>query len=747
MDVQRIFGSATIDNDLTVGALPAGGTLYYGSSVTTGTERTFEARGIETNITLQVVPKGTGTFRVPTGYEANIANGRDIVNKAYVDARIAGKTAHTTVTGAGVGENGFVLTWDNDNSRFTLLASSGAGHVIENQGTPVTQRSNLNFVGAGVSVADSGGKTVVTISGGGGGGVSSVGLTGIASFINVGNSPITGSGDMSLSLATQTANFGFWGPVSGSAAIPTFRRQVVADLPFLVFDEVPDTTYLFAEADNHRIKRFTNSLGCTATIPINLSLGWETLAYRGLNAGPLVFQSNGTYEAVANTLSIEKTAAAIMHRGGNIHVAVGAFGEGLGTPNQILATNNAGTAREWKTLSTSTTAVANNVGVTLSSAGQIIINIPNASLIARGVIDTGTQTIQGAKTFIQDLTVGDIGVNGVVLENSQGIVRLYTGSVSTDIGLSTTTTHLYTTLGWQSPSIKFTASANTADGSAASISGAGGTMNLSATTLQLNGVPPGAPTLVFLRGDLTWAVPPGGGGGSSSSVLDVSTTSVGNVGTGEDVLYTYTLPADTLGTDDDFIRGRISGIVANNGNVKTIKLKFGGTTFLTRGTTTPVIGQGWMIEWEVIRTGATSQKCNATFSGSDGIVSAYYSAAGETLSGTVDIVLTGEATATDDVIKHSSIVAFGLLGGSGGGGGGGDVSVTDFVTRETPAGAVDGVNTDYTVAFTPSTFFHLWKNGQLLAEGIGLDYTRSGPNITTATAPLTGATLLSSYLK
>lgn len=46
--------------------------------------------------------------------------------------------------------------------------SSGGGHVIENDGTPLTQRADLNFTGAGVSVADSGGKTVVTIEGGAG---------------------------------------------------------------------------------------------------------------------------------------------------------------------------------------------------------------------------------------------------------------------------------------------------------------------------------------------------------------------------------------------------------------------------------------------------------------------------------------------------------------------------------------------------------------------------------------------------
>lgn len=46
------------------------------------------------------------------------------------------------------------------------LAASGSGHVIEDEGTPLTQRANMNFVGGGVAVTDAGGKTVVTIAGG-----------------------------------------------------------------------------------------------------------------------------------------------------------------------------------------------------------------------------------------------------------------------------------------------------------------------------------------------------------------------------------------------------------------------------------------------------------------------------------------------------------------------------------------------------------------------------------------------------
>lgn len=44
-----------------------------------------------------------------------------------------------------------------------------AGHVIEDEGTPLTQRKNLNFVGSSVTVTDDSGNdaSIVTISGGG----------------------------------------------------------------------------------------------------------------------------------------------------------------------------------------------------------------------------------------------------------------------------------------------------------------------------------------------------------------------------------------------------------------------------------------------------------------------------------------------------------------------------------------------------------------------------------------------------
>lgn len=70
-------------------------------------------------------------------------------------------------------------------------------------------------------------------SGGGGGGsgtVTSVDMT-VPSFLSIAGVPITTSGTIALTLATQSANTVFAGPTSGGAAMPTYRSLVGADLP------------------------------------------------------------------------------------------------------------------------------------------------------------------------------------------------------------------------------------------------------------------------------------------------------------------------------------------------------------------------------------------------------------------------------------------------------------------------------------------------------------------------------------
>jgi hypothetical protein len=47
----------------------------------------------------------------------------------------------------------------------TFTGGVGGGHTIQDEGVALTQRAVMNFVGAGVTVTDAGGKTVVTIAG------------------------------------------------------------------------------------------------------------------------------------------------------------------------------------------------------------------------------------------------------------------------------------------------------------------------------------------------------------------------------------------------------------------------------------------------------------------------------------------------------------------------------------------------------------------------------------------------------
>ena len=62
--------------------------------------------------------------------------------------------------------------------------------------------------------------------------VTSVGLS-LPDVLTVSGSPVTSSGTLSASLSNQNTNLVFAGPASGSAAAPTFRSLVAADIPTL----------------------------------------------------------------------------------------------------------------------------------------------------------------------------------------------------------------------------------------------------------------------------------------------------------------------------------------------------------------------------------------------------------------------------------------------------------------------------------------------------------------------------------
>jgi hypothetical protein len=145
-----------------------------------------------------------------------------------------------------------------------------------------------------------------------------------------------------------------------------------------------------------------------------------------------------------------------------------------------------------------------------------------------------------------------------------------------------------------------------------------------------------------------------------TAALDVDTGSLGNVGTGEDTIASYTVTANTLAANGDSLWFEAFGRAANNSNSKTLKVYFGSATIVT------AVDTDWGLEWalrgRVIRTGAATQKAYVTFSTSAPIgVGSLAGGAGvnlaltEDLTGTVVLAITAEATADNDLICDGMI--------------------------------------------------------------------------------------------
>lgn len=109
---------------------------------------------------------------------------------------------------------------------------------------PVATSASLpasgNTLGDAIAAEDTGtvyiwtGSSWTSSAGGGGTGtVTSVALSAPASILSVSGSPVTTSGTLTLSLATQAANTVWSGPTTGAAANPTFRALVAADIPLI----------------------------------------------------------------------------------------------------------------------------------------------------------------------------------------------------------------------------------------------------------------------------------------------------------------------------------------------------------------------------------------------------------------------------------------------------------------------------------------------------------------------------------
>lgn len=135
-------------------------------------------------------------------------------------------------------------------------------------------------------------------------------------------------------------------------------------------------------------------------------------------------------------------------------------------------------------------------------------------------------------------------------------------------------------------------------------------------------------------------------------------TPVSNSGTAETDLMTYSLPASTMGTDNDYLDVEAWGEFTAAASNKTVKMYFGSTVIFN--TTALAFGSGaWRLKATIVRGSSSSQATITVFSGDTALVTttAQVGAPGETMSGAITIKCTGQSSAaSDEVFQEGFIV-------------------------------------------------------------------------------------------
>ncbi|MFT3750980.1 MAG: hypothetical protein QM768_21885 [Agriterribacter sp.] len=203
--------------------------------------KNFEVKNVYLDSLAGSFVSNTGAIKkiTLTGNSMRIA---PAVSGAYITLGSSGFTAFEEVGNNYYKANSTIKSVDgsivqkstNNWWNYTLISESGSGSVawadITSKPTTLSGFGITDAVGTGRTITING--TTYDLSANRSwsvGTVSSVGLS-LPSIFSVSGSPVTGSGTLSATLASQTANYVFAAP-NGSSGTPAFRALVAADIP------------------------------------------------------------------------------------------------------------------------------------------------------------------------------------------------------------------------------------------------------------------------------------------------------------------------------------------------------------------------------------------------------------------------------------------------------------------------------------------------------------------------------------
>jgi len=226
----------------------------------------------------------------------------------------------------------------------------------------------------------------------GSGTVTSVAAT-VPSILSVTGSPITTSGTLALSLATQTANTVFAGPTTGSAATPTFRSLVSADIPANAANTSGNAGTATALAANG-----TNCSAGSYPLGVDASGNAEGCTVASGGSGTVTSVSVATANGVSGSVATATTTPAIsLTLGAITPTSVAAGGtvtgsnlSGTNTGDQTTITGNAGTATALAANPANCSAGTLPRGVDASGAGEGCAAVALASEVTGTLANSST---------------------------------------------------------------------------------------------------------------------------------------------------------------------------------------------------------------------------------------------------------------------------------------------------------------------------------------------------------------------
>lgn len=527
------------------------------------------------------------------------------------------------------------------------------------------------------------------LGGGGSGTVTSVALS-MPGIFSVAGSPITGAGTFTVTLASQLQNLFFASP-NGSAGVPSFRAIAAADLSGVALASPPTGGIQFNNGSNGFLAdpdfswdtaSGTLQIGLAAARAGKIDLrgavsGSVRLTVDQPVASPVQYQFGNAVPATGDLWRAANVT------GNNItlgFVAPGSLGFASVNPTSgVLPYNNAGVfadsplfrvasdligfggATTQPALFSTATGFYGSSGLFArsgsSSTGiyfgaRLIVVANSVNPVSGDVIRLNGAT---STNVFEILNTGEInwsssgGATGSkdsgITRRQAGVLRITNGGSGAGILLAGTSTGI--ALGQIH-----------SDSQAVGRSAFYGVMPASFTVPAIKCETSSIQSFALyatgkLQGGMNAPVSNQQWSAIGNAKSDVST--IGNVGTGEDNLLAFSIPANSLANTGDYAEFDAFGEFENNADNKTLKIIFGGTTIFNTGALAFGVGAlaNWRINAKIIRTAASGQKCIVTFWCNDATTSFLQTitTSGEDLTTNLTVQFTGEGTTTDDVTQ------------------------------------------------------------------------------------------------